>query len=323
MATLYSIILAGGEGRRMAKLTQALFGRWVPKQFAPIGGERTLLQRTMDRSVLVAPAARTLVVVPAPLTAVAAEQLSDYIGVEIVGQPENRATGPGMLLPLSRVLARNPEAEVVVFPSDHQVERPGRLRDAVTLSLLAADRAEDGVAVVGATPEGPGRDLGWLLKGATVPQVPGASRVRQFLEKPPRAAAERLRELGGLWNTFILAGRAQALWELARRHLPRHVDAFEAAGMEGVASSPSVLQALYRSMPPADFSRSVLQKATGLCAVEMRGAGWADWGTPETVLASLRGTAGFDVLLARLMDLADPVEQRRWARLATGASAEF
>jgi mannose-1-phosphate guanylyltransferase len=302
----YGIVLAGGDGRRMAILTRALFGRWIPKQFAAIGGERTLLQRTMDRSGRLIPAERTLVVVSRLFGELAAQQLAGYPGVEIVEQPDNRGTAPGLLLPLRRVLARDPQAEVVIAPSDHHVTRPAVLTGAVERALEAARRADAGVALVGARPDDDGRDLGWVLPGMPVAGVPAAYEVRQFVEKPPRAVADRLRAVGGLWNTFLLAGSARALWQLCKRHLPAHVAGFE--------NSSAGLPELYRKLRPADFSREVMEKAAGVAVVEMAGAGWHDWGTPETVLESLRGTAGFAGLLERVLELADPAERHHLRR---------
>src|SRR5689334_11977026 len=117
---LWAIVLAGGEGKRLAALTRAVYGRDVPKQFAALGSKRSFLQETMLRISALVPAARTLVVVSQTHARLADEQLADFPGVEIVLQPANLGTTAGVMLPLAHVLARDPEAIIAIFPCDHR-----------------------------------------------------------------------------------------------------------------------------------------------------------------------------------------------------------
>jgi mannose-1-phosphate guanylyltransferase len=307
----HSIVLAAGDGRRMAALTRALFGRWIPKQFTPLDGGTTLLQETLDRTRLWSSPGRTQVLVSAELAPLARGQLSSHRDVQIVSQPDDRGTAPGLLLPLARVLATDVNADVVILPADHKVLRPGMLAYAISRGRRAAATVPSGVALVGAVPDVIGFAMRWIMPGERLGE--DAYHVRQLLQRP-REIAERLRSMAGLLNTSIVVGRAQALWTLCRRHLRRHVEAFERHASCAAASATPA--ALYRFMPPADFNRSVLAKASGLAVVRMAaGAGWSDWGEPETVLAEMRDKPGFERLFARLMAVADPLEQQRWRHL--------
>src|SRR5882672_3243328 len=118
---LWAIVLAAGEGRRLAPLTRALYGWELPKQFAVLHRGRSLLQTTIDRMVPLVPPERTVVVVGRAHRDLAKIQLAEHRGVEIVAQPRNLDTGPGILLPLTHVLVRDPGASVVILPSDHDV----------------------------------------------------------------------------------------------------------------------------------------------------------------------------------------------------------
>src|SRR4051812_33488561 len=97
----WAIVLAGGEGTRLAALTRAIHGRDVPKQFARLGNARSLLQQTLDRISAVIPARRTVVIVAEAQAEIALPQLRAYRGLEVVLQPANRGTAPGVLLPLA------------------------------------------------------------------------------------------------------------------------------------------------------------------------------------------------------------------------------
>jgi hypothetical protein len=107
--------------------------------------------------------------------------------------------------------------------------------------------------------------------------------------------------MGGLWNTFVLIGRASTWWTLSRKWLPRHFEAFAHwVGTGGSAGDWVFLQDVYRTMPSVSFSRQVLENAVGLCVMGVEGSGWADWGTPGRVFRSLRGTSHLKDLFARI-----------------------
>src|SRR5712691_5007185 len=140
----WAVVLAAGDGARLRPLTRLLYEQDLPKQFAVIEGGRSLLQSTLDRLAARFPAERTVVVGKSQET-VARHQLRDFAGVEIVAQPRNLGTGPGLLLPLARVRAREPGARVAVFPSDHHVPSPsdcsGRERSGTPSSASGGSRS--------------------------------------------------------------------------------------------------------------------------------------------------------------------------------------
>jgi mannose-1-phosphate guanylyltransferase len=298
----WAVVLAAGEGSRMAPLTRALYGHDVPKQFAALDGDRTLLQRTMDRIGPVTPPERTVVVVSDSCEQLARAQLQGYPGVEIVPQPLNLGTGNGILLPLAHVLARDPQAEVAVYPSDHHIRRPEPFREAVERAVRISRRCDSGVALLGAAAERPAVDLGWIVRGNPLGgRLDRAWHVQRFVEKPPEALAMLLLGTGGLWNTMVVTGRARTLWELARRHLPEQTRAFDSYLLQvGHANLRHSRELLYRLLLPADFSREVLQLARGLAVVPLIDSGWFDCGTPERLLEWLRGTPEMHGHLQRL-----------------------
>jgi mannose-1-phosphate guanylyltransferase len=300
---IWNIVLAGGEGTRLRPLTRLLHADDRPKQFAVLTGERSLLQQTLDRMAGLARGGRTLVVVGEGRAALAHEQLRGRAGVEIVRQPRNVGTAPGILLPLAHVLARAPEATVVVTPSDHHFSRPERFTGKLPYAAVAAGAAPTGVCLVGVGADEPSTELGWVVPGAPLPGCPGASAVEAFVEKPGRAAAEDLLERGALWNTFVLVGRARALWALAAAALPRMALGFERlldAG--GLAGDARAVRRLYEDLAPADFCADVLARARpgGLAVVAVEGSGWSDWGTPARLRRSLAGSPALAALERRL-----------------------
>jgi mannose-1-phosphate guanylyltransferase len=321
-ANPWAVVLAAGEGSRMAPLTRALYGHEVPKQFAALDGDRTLLQRTMDRIAPLTPPDRTVVVVSDACEDLARVQLQGYSGVEIVTQPSNLGTGPGILLPLAHVLARDPQAEVAVYPSDHHIRRGDPFREAVERGVNMAHRCESGVSLLGAAAERPATDLGWIVRGnALGGKLDRAWSVQRFVEKPPEAMAMLLLGTGGLWNTMVLAGRARALWELSRRHIPGQTRAFDSYLLQvGSANLRQSRELLYRHLLPADFSREVLQVARGLAVVPLIDSGWFDCGTPERLFAWLRATPDMHDHLVRLESAIARAAARKAATLSVAAA---
>lgn len=300
----WAIVLAAGEGTRLRALTRALHGEDLPKQFATIRGRQSMLQETLRRTASFSKPNRTIAVVSRDRELLAREQIGASSPVDVVAQPKNIGTGPGLLLPLSRVLARDPEAVVVVVPSDHYVKDDEAFVESIRRAVAVAC-AEDTVVLVAAVPDAPETQYGWVVTSA---DDFGGLQVADFVEKPPLATANELFRAGALWSTFIMVGPARHFEALSREHLPEQAALFEAyRNSLGTPGEERSLVALYETMPPADFSKDVLEKSNALRVVPLLPCGWSDWGTPERVLASLRGTEDFRILCDRLEKSREPM----------------
>ncbi len=301
-ARTWAIVLAGGDGSRLAQFTESLHGCPVPKQFATITGDRSMLQLTLQRVACLVPPRRTLIVVAGAHLRWASPQLVAYPEATVLAQPANLGTATALVYALSWIRARDPDGHVVLFPSDHFVAHQEPFVAAVRLAEITS-RSTGMVTLLGVRPEGRDPDYGWIVQGDEISA--GARRVRGFVEKPALDDARRLLAAGALWNTFLLAAPAAGLWDLTATHLPRHAASFAHLG-----AAPG-LDAVYTRLPAADFSRDVLERAGRLAVVPMVGAGWSDWGTPARVLASLEGSAAHATVRARLRGEPITIETER------------
>jgi mannose-1-phosphate guanylyltransferase len=297
---LWVVILAGGEGTRLSSLTAALHGRPLPKQFATLVGERSLLQHTLLRARSLVPWQRMVVVATAGHAPLAREQTAALGPAVVLVQPANLGTGPGMLLPLTHIRNLDAAARVLVLPSDHHVTHPTVFNGA--LADMAAADLDGHLALLGAEPDGPESDYGWIVPGPLLQAGPPALHaVARFSEKPAAPQAAALMRQGGLWNTFVLAGDVWAFWATIEQHLPGHAARF--AALEGDLTSLAgrrALRELYPTLAPADFSRTVLAATHGLAVAKAPACGWSDWGTPRRVFDSLAGTPGLEQLRRRM-----------------------
>lgn len=288
---LWAIVLAGGEGSRLAETTQRMYGSRLPKQFLSFGQARTFLQMTIDRLHGLVPPERVVVVVAACHEALARDQLASYSGIEIVAQPRNVGTGPGVLLPLLHVLARDRQADVAVVPSDHDFRVPAKMRRALSIARRAA-RAGVDMVLIGARAEFAASDLGWIVP-KRARQGRYLASIERFVEKPGPDTAARLYEAGALWNTMLCVARGQALWQLGRQHMPAQVALLEEYAQSfGSGRAGECLRQVYERLTPADFSRDLVAASRGLRVTAMDGAGWSDCGTPERLVAALGEQVG-------------------------------
>lgn len=293
----FVVVLAGGEGNRLAPLTRALYGRDLPKQFAVLAGEKSLLQTTVERARCLTSLDRISVVVTSHHETTARAQLAPYPGVELVVQPKSRDTAAGILLPLARILARG-GGRVVFLPSDHYIADPEPIAEA--LRSTARRALGERLSLIGVTPTGPEVEYGWIVRGDRI-EDSVAFDVDRFQEKPAQAVAETLWRTGGLWNTFIQSGPVQLFWRLARHFLPVHAEALERYAVAiGTFEEHAALEAAYETMPTASFSSTVLARSPDLAVVQVDGTGWSDWGSPSRVFASLAGTPCHDRLVDRI-----------------------
>ena len=309
-SNIWSIVLAGGDGSRLSRLTAGREGRPVPKQYCSVKGGASLIRQALRRGRSVAGPDRTMVVVSDEHRRWWSVELADLPSINVVVQPCNRGTACGVLLPLIEVLARDPDATVVVLPSDHVVAEEATLIDAISAATRHIHREPDRLVLLGIRPDRPDTGLGWIAPSSqAADSVFGVSR---FIEKPSRERAEELVREGALWNSFIFAMRASALFELFGWALPWLTRMFSYAFTDDQRGEPwDWLPRLYERLPSVDFSRAVLQAAGDeMRVVAVPPCGWTDVGTPEGVarcsMSCSRGDATGEAPASRpILDLAE------------------
>jgi mannose-1-phosphate guanylyltransferase len=284
----WALVLAAGEGSRLRALTTTN-GVAVPKQFCSLHDGPSLLQEALHRAEAVAPRQRICTIVAVQHRRWWEGPLWSLPSQNIIVQPENRGTAAGLLLPLLHIEARDPQARVVVLPSDHHVRDEAALARSLR-SVAAKIRFErDDIYLLGIGPDEADPELGYILP--SIGDGTNGFRVAQFIEKPPMTLARSLIERGGLWNAFILAASVRAFIRLFEQRYPEIV-----AEMRGAVAQdrvdpqiPLAAEDLYGRLPELDFSRHVLEGAEqSLRVLPVPACGWSDLGTPKRVAEALR-----------------------------------
>jgi mannose-1-phosphate guanylyltransferase len=283
----WAIVLAAGEGSRLRELTTR-GGVATPKQFCSLHGGRSLLGDALARAARIVPRKRIVVIVAEEQRAFWQRDLAGFAPENIVVQPRNRGTAAGILLPALAVLERDPAARIAFLPSDHYVAREYVLESALRLALGSLAAVEDGLTLLGITPDSPETGYGWILPAGTERLL---RPVERFVEKPDERTASELFARGAVWNSFLFAVSGATLLGFFEQRLPELAANLRQAFGERAGRSER-LASLYTRLEARDFSRDVLQaneRALQLGIVPP--CGWTDLGTPARVaacLASLR-----------------------------------
>ena len=285
----WALVLAAGEGCRVRLLTTAPFGVTVPKQFCSLHEGPSLLHEALCRATAVASRRRTCSVVAAPHRRWWQPLLESLPSENIFVQPKNCGTAHGILLPLLDIVEREPDAQLVLLPSDHHVRNETILSQSLRRAAEWLGRERDGMLLLGMSPEEADPELGYIVPGDGNSR--GALDVERFIEKPTREQAQILIARGALWNAFIVATTAQALLTLFRRTIPDSVVAMcDALRQDRVtAGAAHAIAVLYEQLPNRDFSRHVLPgQESHLHVLPVPFCGWSDLGTPKRIAKVLQ-----------------------------------
>ena len=306
---LWSIILAGGEGERTRPFIERWLGRHLPKQYCTFVGTRSMLQHTWDRAHRLTNPSRMITVLAKSHQPLVWKDLEESRRGQVVFQPENRDTAAGIFLPLTYVRARDPYATVMLFPSDHFVFPEDQFMSQIQTAVLAAERWEKHLILLGVSPTSLELEYGWIEPGECLGWTQGAElrSVHAFVEKPSIQKGVEVIAKGGLWSTFILTGQVETLWTMGWRCFPDLMERFERLlEVIGTPREGQVLTSIYQDMPRYNFSSTLLQREIQQIGVmELQGVAWSDWGRPERIIETLRKIGSIPRFSAEHLNVAD------------------
>ena len=279
MPLVSPVILCGGVGTRLWPLSRKSY----PKQFVPLMGEETLFQACARRMSggqevqFTAPAILT----NADFRFIVTEQLQ-ATGIDpgpVLIEPEGRNTAPAVLAAALHLSAQDPDAVLLVAPSDHVVPDAPAFHTAIARGLDAV--AQGQLVTFGITPDRAETGYGYLELSQKPDGAGGAIALTRFVEKPDLAGAQAMLDAGSyLWNSGIFLFAARDIIAAFDSHAPDLVAPVRAA-VEGAETDLGFLR-----LEPAAWARAedisidyaVMERAQNLSVVPFS-AGWSDLGS--------------------------------------------
>ncbi|MBZ0271202.1 NTP transferase domain-containing protein [bacterium] len=287
---LYAVVMAGGSGTRFWPLSRA--GR--PKQLLTLEGEKTLLERTVERVMPIVAPPRLFVVTGESIRENTSHRIPLVPLANIIAEPVQRNTAACVGLAARVIAHRDADAVLAVLPSDHLIRAEDEFR---RLLLAAAGIASENNVLVtfGITPTRAETGYGYLELDDAVAVTAGgvnARRVARFLEKPDAETAEKFLASGRhAWNSGMFVFTARAI--LAA------IEKYEPALSEGLSYIDpgqdarrviEVIGEVYPTLPSLSIDHAVMERADNIVAI---GAdiGWSDVGSYAELFDLLRPDA--------------------------------
>ncbi|TDV11135.1 mannose-1-phosphate guanylyltransferase/mannose-6-phosphate isomerase [Paraburkholderia caballeronis] len=281
---IHPVILCGGSGTRLWPMSRSGY----PKQYLKLAGERTLVQQAVLRAARVAGAVSPLVVTSGEQRFIAAEQMRQ-IGVDpsaIILEPVGRNTAPAIAVAALLASRENPDALLLVLPSDQVVLNE---RAFAEVAERAAGVAEGGALVTfGVEAVEPNIGYGYIRAGEAIAGHAGAYVVDAFVEKPDRDTARCFVEDGGYyWNSGMFMLNAIAYLDELRYFEPSIVDRAERA-LRGAAQDHDFMwldASEFAACANVSIDYAVMERTKRAVVVEAPGLGWRDVGSWSTLAA--------------------------------------
>ncbi len=275
----YCVIMAGGIGSRFWPLSKTK----RPKQFLDIlGTGRTLLQQTFDRFKQIMPADQVFIVSNLEYKEIIVEQLPEIPVENILLEPLRRNTAPCIDYANYRILRKNPDAKIVVAPSDHLIVKEEEFLRVVSQGLEFV-ASNDALLTMGIVPSRPETGYGYIQ--SIEKEIPGYKstglrKVKTFTEKPDLKMAKVFLESGDFyWNAGIFFWSLKSIMKSFEAYLPEiHMLFKEGEDLYGTAEEQDFIQKTYGSCTNISIDYGVMEKADNVYVL-ISDVGWSDLGT--------------------------------------------
>lgn len=249
----WAVILAGGVGSRFWPLSTPA----RPKQLLPLATDEPLLVDAVRRLAPLVPPERMLVITGAALAAAVRAAVPELPPNNVIGEPRAAGTAPALAWAAAEIARRDADSPTMLcVHADWAIGRPDAFREALARAAAAAERHR-ALVTVGIVPSRADPGFGYIQPGEP---VNGARHVARFVEKPDRAAAERMVADGYLWNSGIFVWRATDFLAEVKAYAREIAPALHhAAGND--------LAAFFAAVTPISVDQGVLERSGNVLVV--------------------------------------------------------
>lgn len=253
-----------------------------PKQFIDVlGTGRTLLQSTYDRALKFCKPENIYIVTNESYKTLVNDQLPDLPTENILCEPSRKNTAPCVAFAAWKIHAKDPDAVMVVAPSDHLITKEDTFTKAIT-SCMKKAAEHDCLITIGLKPTRPDTGYGYIqfIDSDVVEKDKRIKKVKTFTEKPDLEMAEFFLRSGDfLWNAGIFIWSAQSIINAFHQHAPDTAQIFnEGNGKWNTIWEEEFIRDAYNRCKNISIDYAVMEKATNVY-VRSSIIGWSDLGT--------------------------------------------
>lgn len=270
----YVAIMAGGVGSRFWPASREA----KPKQFLDISGNgKSLLRMTFERFLQLTPAERIFIVTNESYRDLVKAHLPELDDNQILGEPSRNNTAPCVAYTALKLYQLDPEANLVIAPSDHLILNERLFLDNIRKGLDFT-AAHDALLTLGIAPDHPHTGYGYIQFGGQS-AVEGIYPVQRFAEKPPLEQAKAYLASGDyLWNGGIFLWRAKVILEAFQTHA---ADIYQClAPGQAVYNTPqeqAFLEEHYPRTRSISIDYAIMEQANNVFTLPAQ-FGWSDLG---------------------------------------------
>jgi mannose-1-phosphate guanylyltransferase len=287
---LHAVIMAGGTGTRFWPLSRTA----RPKQLLDLAGGQTMIQATVERLSDLAPPERTWIITNRSLVEPIAEQLPLLQRDRIVGEPCKRDTAPAIGLAATLLLADDPDATMVMMPSDHLIQPAAAFQQAIRQAVELVEEQPQALVTFGIKPTYPAESFGYIERGLGRVQGSGfrvqesAFEVKRFREKPARSVAEEYLASGNFyWNSGIFVWKARTIIDALETYEPEMCGHLEVISNHlGKPDFAAVLDREFTAIRGKSIDFAVMEHYLNVAVIEAPFS-WDDVGSWQAIARSL------------------------------------
>lgn len=278
MTDIFCVIMAGGVGNHFWPLSRSA----KPKQFIDIlGTGRTCIQQTYDRFLQFIPKKNIYIITNIRYKDLVMEQLPNLKEKQILLEPLRRNTAPCLAYAANKIALKNPDARVIVTPSDHLVLKEGEFRLQLQngLDFVAV---KDALLTLGIKPNRPETDYGYIQvkRKKDFNGLDNLYKVKTFTEKPDAEMAKVFIDSGEFyWNSGIFIASLPSILQALQQHLTEIALKFEhGRKMMDTSSEEPFINKTYSECPAISIDYGIMEKAKNVYVLTAD-FGWSDLGT--------------------------------------------
>ena len=274
----YCVIMAGGVGTRFWPMSRTT----NPKQFIDIlGVGKTLIQLTFERFRKICPPENVFVVTNEIYKDLVLEQLPELDENQVLCEPVMRNTAPCIAYANYKINEINPNALVVVAPSDHIILKEDVFVNDINTALKAASK-NDCLLTLGIKPSRPDTGYGYIqfLEDSISNEISEVKKVKTFTEKPNLEIAKSFLDSGDfLWNSGIFIWSLKSIMSAFNQHL-NDVDSLfaDGEGFYNTAKEKDFIHKTYAACKNISIDYGIMEKSENVYVLAVD-FGWSDLGT--------------------------------------------